>query len=432
MDWRNRIGLYGSYFFGMAGIGFTLPYLTLFLRERGFCDRDVGLLSTLAALAGLAQFPIGLWSDRVRWRKPFLLVALTVLAVATLLLRSAHGVWLGFLVLLFAENGACRATVESLAGAEATHFAGRDRVGAALGVLRMWKPAGIVLTALAGGLLAESFGIDFLLAPLAVVQALAAGCALLISERAAPSEEKGLAPAATNARPYGGLRDAELWVFVAAMVLFHVGNAPGGVYLGPFLRDNLHAPTGLLPYAFVVSMIAWALVVGPAGWLADRLGRRPLLIAAWSAAAVRLALVGLAQASWQVLTIQVLDGAAQGLFAVVAAAWVTDRLADPRRVGQAQALVGSSLVFGSAVGPTLAALVVDVLHYRGLFGLLAGVGAAATLLVVFLVPETLHKAAAGATEAKRTPPDISAATLNGAMRVGRPANQLSPNPEGQP
>ena len=29
MDWRNRIGLYGAYFLGMAGIGFTLPYLPL-------------------------------------------------------------------------------------------------------------------------------------------------------------------------------------------------------------------------------------------------------------------------------------------------------------------------------------------------------------------------------------------------------------------
>ena len=42
MDWRNRIGLYGSYFLGMAAIGFTLPYLPLYLGEKGFPtgDRD--------------------------------------------------------------------------------------------------------------------------------------------------------------------------------------------------------------------------------------------------------------------------------------------------------------------------------------------------------------------------------------------------------
>jgi predicted MFS family arabinose efflux permease len=114
-----------------------------------------------------------------------------------------------------------------------------------------------------------------------------------------------------------------------------------------------------------------------------------LLIAAWVVMTARLALLTTVQASWEVLAIQVLDGTAQGLFAVVAAAWVTDRLADPRRVGEAQVLVGSSLVMGSAVGPTLAALVLGALGYRGMFGLLAGVGAAATLLVVTMVPETL-------------------------------------------
>ena len=39
-------------------------------------------------------------------------------------LRGAHGVvWLGFLVILFAENGICRAVVESLSGAEAAALA---------------------------------------------------------------------------------------------------------------------------------------------------------------------------------------------------------------------------------------------------------------------------------------------------------------------
>ena len=124
MDRRNRIGLYGSYFLGMAAIGFTLPYLPLYLGEKGLSDRTIGIVSTLAALSALAQFPIGLWSDRIGWRKPFLVAALMVAALSTILLREAHGViWLGFLVILFAENGISRAVVESLSGAEAASLA---------------------------------------------------------------------------------------------------------------------------------------------------------------------------------------------------------------------------------------------------------------------------------------------------------------------
>ena len=53
-------------------------------------------------------------------------------------------------------------------------------------------------------------------------------------------------------------------------------------------------------------------------------------------------------------------------------------------------IVGSCLVFGSAIGPAAASFLVGPLGYRGLFLALAGVGAIATLIVVFFVPETLE------------------------------------------
>jgi MFS family permease len=400
MDGRNRLGLYGSYFLGMAAIGFTLPYLPLYLGEKGLSDRAIGLVSTLAALSALAQFPVGLWSDRIGWRKPFLVVALAVTALATVLLRDARGVvWLGFLVVLFAENGICRAVVESLSGAEAAALAPRGGVGAALGALRFWKPIGIVLVALLGSWMSERYGVDAILIPLAVVQGLAVVTALLIHEdvqrqrtpRGVSQESIHGAPSRDAAGKIadGWLpKDAGLWTFVAAMVLFHAANAPGGVYLGLFLKRELHAPERLLAYAFVVSMVAWMLVVWPAGWLADRWGRKPLLVAGWAIMSVRLGLVALIHDPWLAVANQALDGLGNGLFAVIAAAWVTDRLDDPRRSGEAQVIVGSSLVLGSALGPAVSGFLVSPLGYRGLFAALSGVGAAATAIVLALVPET--------------------------------------------
>jgi MFS family permease len=175
------------------------------------------------------------------------------------------------------------------------------------------------------------------------------------------------------------------------MVLFHAANAPGGVYLGLYLNRDLHAPERLLAYAFAVSMVSWMLVVWPAGWLADRWGRRPLLITAWGVMALRLALVAVAKTPGQVIANQALDGAGNAMFAVLAAAWVTDRLADPRRAGEAQVIVGSCLVLGSALGPAAAGVLVGPLGYRGLFAVLAALGAIATAIVVFLVPETLAR-----------------------------------------
>src|SRR5205823_563719 len=104
-------------------------------------------------------------------------------------------------------------------------------------------------------------------------------------------------------------------------------NAPGGVYLGLFLKRDLHAPDRMLAYAFVVSMVAWMFVVWPGGRLADRWGRKPLLVACWTIMTLRLAWVALIRDPGVVVANQALDGLSNGLFAVVAAAWVTDRLA---------------------------------------------------------------------------------------------------------
>ncbi len=276
MDWRNRIGLYGSYFLGVSGIGFTLPYLPVYLGDLQLSDAAIGIIATLAALAGLVQFPLGILSDRLGRRKPILIAALAILAIATLLLQASWGpVMLALLVVLFAENGACRATVESLAGAEAAHLAPLSEVGAALGALRFWKPVSIILLALLGSVIAEAWDVGAILWPLAAVQALAVGAALLIHERPAGHDHP-----VVNARPPaaadrgGGLRDNALWVFAAAMVLFHAANAPAGVYLGILLERDLQAQRRVLSYAFVISMIAWMLVVRPAGRWADRIGRR--------------------------------------------------------------------------------------------------------------------------------------------------------------
>ena len=199
-------------------------------------------------------------------------------------------------------------------------------------------------------------------------------------------------------------RTRGLWAFVVAMVLIPCGERSGRrLSRALFLKRDLHAPDRMLAYAFVISMVAWMLVVLPGGRLADRWGRKPLLIAGWTIMSLRLALVAAVNSPELAVANQALDGLGNGLFAVVAAAWVTDRLADPRRSGEAQVIVGSCLVFGSAIGPAASSFLVGPLGYRGLFVALAGVGVIATLVVIFLVPETLENRGDGTARAAIEP-----------------------------
>jgi MFS family permease len=389
MDLRNRLGLHGAYLLATAAIGFTLPYLPLYLSQRGLSDQAIGVISTLAALSALGQFPIGVWSDRLSARKPFILAALAVLASATIALPWASGLMgLGIVVVFFAENGIGRAVIESQTGALAVALAPGE-VGRALGRLRFWKPIGIIVVALVGGRLVDRLGLDVMMIPLAAASVVGFLLALLIHE---PSSEPQSSTCVTAAqlRPIIN-RDPALWWFITVMVLFHAANAPAGVYLGLFLTRDLAAGPHQLADAFVVSMIMWMIVARPAGVLADRFGRRPLLIVCWAAMALRLLLLSWAGGPRSVIAIQALDGFANGLFAVLAAAWVTDRLGGMASAGRAQAIVGTSLVLGSAVGPAASAVMVDQLGYRGLFTLLAGLGFLALGLLVALVPESLNR-----------------------------------------
>ena len=401
MDWRNRIGLYGSYFFGMAAIGFTLPYLPLYLGEKGLSDRAIGIVSTLAALSGLAQFPVGLWSDRIGWRKPFLVVALAVAALSTVLLRGAHGVvWLGFLVILFAENGICRAVVESLSGAEAAALAPPGGVGAALGALRFWKPIGIVLVALLGSWMSERYGVGAILMPLAVVQGLAVAAALLIHET--PSGR-----ASTRTCTDG--TDVEAWMLRAASGWLPERRGALGLRGGdgpvPRRERARRRLPGAVPQARPARPGADARLRLcrqhgrlDAGRLAGGMAGRPL---GTQAALDRgLGDHGAAAGAWSpscrargmAVANQALDGLGNGLFAVVAAAWVTDRLADPRRSGEAQVIVGSCLVFGSAIGPAAAGFLVGPLGYRGpVRGSWRASGRSRRRSSSFFVPETLAR-----------------------------------------
>lgn len=412
MNLRNRIGLHGSYLLGVSGIGFALPYLPLYLSRQGLSAGAISMIWALAAITSLVQFPVGVWSDRVGTRKPFLIVALGLVGASAILLSlgTIHNIIiLSLLVLLFHENGIGRALVETLSGAEAIHLARRDEIAAALGRLRIWKPIGVLLVLGLGNILTRYYALRFVFIPIAILQIAGAALAFLIREPAADPFNKNhnrtdsestenvaarpLAPA--DEAPSEGSRFVSIWrdktllVFVAAMILFHFANAPGGVYLGLYLKNDLGAQEHILSTAFVISMIAWMLVVRPAGRLADRWGRKPLLIVAWITMALRLLIVAIARTPEQIVVNQALDGFSNGLFAIVAAAWVTDRLADPRRIGEAQVIVGSSLVLGSALGPFFCGFIVDAIGYRVLFGLLAVVGAIAVLLIIAFVPESI-------------------------------------------
>jgi MFS family permease len=142
--------------------------------------------------------------------------------------------------------------------------------------------------------------------------------------------------------------------------------------------------------ASVTSLLAQPVV----GRLADRRGRRQLLVAGAALASASTATYTLVGSIEALVGLRLVTGVGEAMFFVAAATAVTD-LAPPGRRGEAVSLFTLASYSGLAVGPLLGELLLGGDRYDTVFLTAAGfVGCAA--LVGLLVPETRPDAAAPA------------------------------------
>ncbi len=125
------------------------------------------------------------------------------------------------------------------------------------------------------------------------------------------------------------------------------------------------------------------------GAVADRYGRKPMLVRAQFAAFTTITLAAFVTSPWQMMGLRVVEGAMTG---TVAAATALVAVSMPReRLGYGLGMVQTAVFSGSALGPLLGGVIADLLGYRTtilISGMMAGV---AGLVTVFLVQERFVK-----------------------------------------
>jgi predicted MFS family arabinose efflux permease len=123
-----------------------------------------------------------------------------------------------------------------------------------------------------------------------------------------------------------------------------------------------------------------------AGGVADRWGRRPLLLAGAGLFAASTLAYGLASSPAALAGLRLLTGAGEALFFVGALTAAAD-LAPAERRGEAMSLASLSLYAGIGVGPLLGELAIDRLGFAAAWTLAAGCGLVAVALAL-RVPDT--------------------------------------------
>ncbi len=154
--------------------------------------------------------------------------------------------------------------------------------------------------------------------------------------------------------------------------------------------------SGIIGFSLSISM---ALVAPIWGTLADRYGRKPMVVRSMVSGVFTTGLLIVAPNVWFVLILRILQGILTGSVAASQAlvASVTPR----ENMGFSMGLMQSAVFTGAAVGPLIGGFLNDHLGFHGTFAAGASMLAIGALLVIFFVNEDFQRPAA-ATSGRRS------------------------------
>lgn len=145
------------------------------------------------------------------------------------------------------------------------------------------------------------------------------------------------------------------------------------------------------------------------GKLADRYGRKMMLLRSGFGMAIVMVLMGFATTPWHLLLLRMLNGTISGFnpasIALVSATTPKDRM------GFAMGSIQSGAMAGTILGPLMGGLLADAVGYRPIFYITGALIFAASLLALFVVKESFDLAKAAAR--------VQASVIDGLKRISR-------------
>jgi MFS family permease len=326
---RNVIALGVVSFLTDVSSEMIYPLLPVFLTavlgaDAAFVGAIEGAAETTAALLKLAS---GWWSDRVRRRKPLVVIGYAIASVARPLVAIAQSATqvLAIRVSDRVGKGIRNAPRDALI-AESVDPSIRGR---AFGFHRAMDNAGGVLGPLiAFAVLTWHFAELRTVFWLAAIPAVLSVIVLVAYVRDVPRATVEATPGAKGldlTQPMG----ARFWKVLGVIFLFTLGNSTDAFLL---LRANqLGVPVALAPILWAALHVVKTASNVPGGSLSDRIGRRPTLIAGWLLYALVYFGFARATAAWQAWALFAVYGVFFGLTEGSERALVADMVSLDRR-----------------------------------------------------------------------------------------------------
>ncbi|MEM3526663.1 MAG: MFS transporter [Candidatus Jordarchaeaceae archaeon] len=338
-----------SAFIDSAAYGIVIPFLPQYAVSLGASDMDLGIIFASYALVQLVTvIPFGLLSDRYG-RRPFMIMGMLLLGVASLLYVSARSIQL--IILCRALQGlAASATWSSAIALVADVFPGKDKgakLGIAAGVTNMGGIAGPLL----GGAISDvNFNLPFLLI---AISSLIMFVYMIFRLKVERREEVEKIP---YKKMIGdSLRIRNILIILIINVLTTIFWGFLEPLLPPYLSGRFNLSSTEIGLVFGAMTFCYAIVQPLVGRLSDKYGRKKFIISGMILLAVANAIIPL---TWDSLSLAV---SLMITSAVAAIAWtpliplIIESLQD-RQIGAyatVQALVDIAFYTGYSIGPVI-------------------------------------------------------------------------------
>jgi MFS family permease len=396
---RARLGLNAlNLSLAAAQTGFG-PFIPVFLTGLDWSQTDIGFVLSLGTVAAIAsQVPAGALVDQMRDKRAITALALALTGISALLLGAFPRPGIGFHAQVWSAQVLHAVAASALTPAIAAltlGLCGHEGFSAQLGGNARYASLGAAGAAALLGALAtwQSERMVFLATAALVLPGIGA-LALLGSLRAPPAAPDHPALLPPQVRREGPLRpwhiffELHLHVFAVAVVLFHLANAA----MLPLALNGLAQrgqASGLVISASVV--VPQAVVAAASPWigrLAQRIGRRKVLLVGFAALPLRGLLFATMPGAPALIGFELLDGVSGAVFGIALPLIAADLT---RRTGYLNLAIGSlglAVSVGAMISTLLAGWIFDRAGAPAAFLALAAAGAAAWTVILVAMPET--------------------------------------------